>query len=327
LTKRAGGGAREEREGHRERRAALRESKRRRAVRFLKIVRGAVRWLPMSVACAAGEVLGRLVYMGAGRWRRQTDAHLAASLPELSPAERRRIGRRSFALLGRGGFAFFVAHRQGAERTLARLTTEGLENLDAALAEKKGVLLVSFHYGCFEFLGCGIGTRYGARAVGAPSDDTGPTSVLIEMRKDLGCDTIQRGDPLEIIRTLKAGKPVSLLIDQDTSDVHGGFVPFFGQLAHTPLGPAALAVKMGVPVVMGFITWEGLTRHRVTVLPALRPRTDLPAAEAALELTARMTKVGEDEVRKRPEHWVWVHRRWETRPEDHPDYAVFRGGA
>jgi KDO2-lipid IV(A) lauroyltransferase len=147
--------------------------------------------------------------------------------------------------------------------------------------------------------------------------------MLIDMRRELGCDTIQRGEVREVVATLRAGKPVAFLVDQDTDDVKGAFVPFFGRLAHTPIGPAALAVRMGVPVVMGFISWEGLTRHRVHVLPALRPREDLPREEQVLELTARMTKIGEDEIRKRPDHWVWVHRRWETRPEDHPDYPVY----
>jgi len=317
--------AAEKRQNRRRRHGERREKKRRRAVFLLKLLRGAVRWLPMTAACALGDALGTLAYGISGRFRRQSQKHLALAMPELPESERRRIARRSFALLGRGGLAFFVAHRLGAERALERVRVDGVEHMDAAIAEGKGALLVTFHFGAFELLASGIGTRFGARAVGRASDDVGPTAVLIEMRRELGCDTIQRGEALDIIRTLRAGKPVAMLIDQDTNDVHGGFVPFFGHLAHTPLGPAALAVRTGVPVVMGFITWEGLTRHCVTVLPALRARADLPTADAVLELTARMTRVGEDEVRKRPDHWVWIHRRWQTRPEDHPDYPVFRG--
>jgi KDO2-lipid IV(A) lauroyltransferase len=325
LNERAGRDADRRKQARRARHAARRDAKRRRAVFLLLLLRGAVRWLPMPVACALGDGLGTLAYAISGRFRRQTQAHIALAMPELAASERRRIARRSFALLGRGGCAFFVAHRLGAERALVRVQADGIEHMEAALAGGKGALLVTFHFGAFEILASGIGTRFGARAVGRASDDVGPTAVLIQMRRELGCDTIERGEPLAIIRTLRAGRPVAMLIDQDTSDVRGGFVPFFGRLAHTPLGPAALAVRTGVPVVMGFIAWEGLTRHRVTVMPPLFARPDLSGEEATLELTARMTRIGEEQVRRRPDHWVWVHRRWETRPEDHPDYAVWRG--
>lgn len=310
-------------QARRAKRSAKRAASRRRAVVFLRIVRFVAGWMPMPLACAVGHALGSLAYSVWPRWRAQTVEHVATAFPQMSAAEHRRIARRSFALLGRGGFAFVVAHRMGAARALARVAIEHRENAESVMAEGKGMLLVTFHYGAFELLASVIGTELGCRAVGRESDEDGPTALLIEMRRDLGCDTIQRGEVREIVSTLRAGKPVAFLVDQDTDDVKGAFVPFFGRLAHTPIGPAALAVRMGVPIVMGFISWEGLTRHCVHVLPALRPREDLPREEQVLELTARMTKIGEDEIRKRPDHWVWVHRRWETRPEDHPDYPVY----
>jgi KDO2-lipid IV(A) lauroyltransferase len=310
-------------QARRAKRSAKRAASRRRAVAFLRIVRAAVRWMPMPVACAAGHALGSFAFTVWPRWRGQTVRHVAMAFPEKSAAEHRRIARRSFALLARGGFAFVVAHRMGAKRVFERVAIEGRENAYDALAEGKGLLLVTFHYGAFELLASLIGTELGCRAIGRESDEDGPTAMLIDMRRDLGCDTIQRGEVREVVSTLRSGKPVAFLVDQDTDDVKGAFVPFFGRLAHTPIGPAALAVRMGVPVVMGFIWWEGLTRHGVRVMPAIRPREDLPRDEQVLELTARMTKIGEDEIRKRPDHWVWVHRRWETRPEDHPDYPVY----
>ncbi len=305
------------------RRSERRAASRARAVVALKIVRGAVRWMPMPVACAVGDALGQLAYFVAGRWRRQSLHHLELAMPELTPSQRRRIIRRNFGLIGRGGFAFIVAHRMGATRALKNVRVESRETAERVFADGKGVLFVTFHFGCFELMASLIGTEAGARAVGRESDEDGPTAMLIQMRRELGCDTIQRGDPREIISTLRAGKPVALLIDQDTDDVKGAFVPFFGRPAHTALGPAALAVRADVPIVMGFVAWESLTRHRAWVLPPLVPRADLPRDEQVLELTARMTKIGEDAIRERPDHWVWIHRRWETRPEDHPDYPVY----
>jgi KDO2-lipid IV(A) lauroyltransferase len=313
-----------EREKQRRReRAERRAASRRRSAAALRFARSLLRWLPMPIACALGHALGTAAYWLGGRARRQAEEHLAAGLPELSAAERRRIARRSFALLGRGACAFIVAHRQGRERTLRRFTFENVEVPREALAQGKGALLVTFHFGAFEFFASWIGHELGARAVGRESDEDGPTALLIEMRREMGCETIQRGEPREILRTLRHGKPVAFLIDQDVAGVNGVFVPFFGRLAHTPLGPAALAVRTGAPIVMGFVAWDGLTRHRAWALPPLTPRSDLPSDEAALELTARMTRLGEEEVRRRPDHWVWMHRRWETRPEDHPDHPVY----
>jgi KDO2-lipid IV(A) lauroyltransferase len=314
-----------EREKKRRReRAERRAASRRRAATGLRVARALVRRLPMPVACAIGHALGTIAFWIGGRARRQAEEHLASGLPELSAAERRRIARRSFALLGRGACAFMVAHRQGAERTLRRLTFQNVEVPRDALANSsKGALLVTFHFGAFEIFASWIGRELGARAVGRESDEDGPTALLIEMRREMGCETIQRGEPREILRTLRDGRPVAFLIDQDVAGVNGVFVPFFGRLAHTPLGPAALAVRTGAPILMGFIAWDGFTRHRAWALPPLTPRGDLPPDEAALELTARMTRLGEEEIRKRPDHWVWMHRRWETRPEDHPDHPVY----
>jgi KDO2-lipid IV(A) lauroyltransferase len=306
-------------------RSARRRTSRRRAVVVLKIVRGAVRWMPMPVACALGHALGTLVYLAAGRARRQTLEHLEAALgSELSAAQRRRIARRSFAFLGRGAFAFMVAHREGARRALRRCRIEGEASTRAALAEGKGLLMVSFHFGAFEMLASCIGTEIQAAAVARGGETGGgPIELAAQMRRDLGCETIGRGGVREILKALKSGRVLAMLIDQDTSDVKGAFVPYFGRLAHTPLGPAAFAVRTGAPVVLGFIEWEGLTRHRIWALPPIRPRADLPEEDAVLELTHRIMQLGEAEVRRRPDHWVWMHRRWAMRPEENPHIPVW----
>src|SRR6185503_6394123 len=153
------------------------------------------------------------------KWRRQSLLHASMAFPEMSASEHRRIVRRSFALLARGGFAFVVAHRMGAERALERVSIDGREIAEGVLAEGKGMLLATFHYGCFELMASLLGREAGCKAVGRESDEDGPTAMLIDMRRELGCDTIQRGDVREIVSTLRAGKPVAFVIDQDTDDV------------------------------------------------------------------------------------------------------------
>jgi len=143
------------------------------------------------------------------------------------------------------------------------------------------------------------------------------------MRQELGLSTIERGDARSLVRALRDGRPVGLLADHDIEDLNGVFVPFFGRLAHTPLGPANLAVRTKAPLIPLIVEWSSRTTMRIRLLGVLRPRADLPRDEAAYELTYRFTKVGEDAIRQQPEHWVWIHKRWETRPEDRPELPVW----
>lgn len=314
----------EERRWRRKRkRGERRRASRRRAASALRAVRAVVGRLPMPVACALGHALGNVAYLVGGRARRQAHANLDDVLAGTPRRERRRIARRSFALAARGIAAFLVAHRMGRERARRYLTVEGEEHVRAALATGKGPIAVSFHFGCFEFLDTWVSEFRGCY-VSRETDEDGPNALLFQMRRDLGVETIERGQVRELLGAIRDARPVGMLIDQDTDDVNGVFVPFFGKLAYTAPGAAALALRLGAPLIMFFVEWEGLTRHRVRVLPMLEPRKDLSRDEAALELTARMTRIGEEEVRRRPDHWVWMHRRWQTRPEDKPDCAVWR---
>src|SRR5207244_2641559 len=151
-------------------------------------------WLPMPVACALGDALGSFAYLVFPRFRRQSAAHVGIAFGDaMPPRERRRVVRRSFALLGRGALALFVAHRLGSRRAHEYLRVENGDIARAALAEGKGLLFVSCHYGCFELVGSWAGVNLGCKAISAPGDDVEPAALLIDMRRDLGCETIERG--------------------------------------------------------------------------------------------------------------------------------------
>jgi KDO2-lipid IV(A) lauroyltransferase len=169
--------------------------------------------------------------------------------------------------------------------------------------------------------------RFGIRSVTADAREGTAADRLVKMRHGLGARPIQRGDPREIVKELRAGNAVGMVVDHDVDAVRGVFVPFFGRSSHTVIGPGTFAVRQGVPMVSVRIEWTSLTRHRVTYGPSFLPRTDLPKGEAALELMARVTREVERQIRERPDHWMWLHRRWTTRPEDAPELPVWTGDA
>ena len=125
-------------------------------------------------------------------------------------------------------------------------------------------------------------------------------------RKRLGTDVIARGEPDAPSRLLslrRRGGFLLAFIDQDIR-VQSVYVPFFGRLAHTPVGPAKMALRWSMPVVPAFCERLEDGSHRVEFAPAL------PRYESAEELTAAITSAIESQIRKRPEQWVWMHRRW-----------------
>jgi KDO2-lipid IV(A) lauroyltransferase len=256
--------------------------------------------------------------------RRQTLGNLAIAYgAEKSEAERRRIGRRSYVLAGRGLFAWIVLHRMGAERATALVTPEISPEAAAVLDSGKGAIYLTQHSGLFELIGSWSAKHYGVVTVGRDAGADPGTTMLIDMRSEMGLRTIEQGSPREILRTLKDGGKVAMLADQDIRRVNGAFVPFFGRLAHTPTGPAAMAVRLKVPIVCSVAEWRSFTTHTARAVDVLWPREDLQGEDAVLELTARCSEAIERAVRRRPEEWLWMHDRWRASPADLPESPIW----
>ncbi len=282
-------------------------------------------WLPLPVAAWFGEWTMALAAALLPALRHRVEYHVRLALgAERDEAELRAITARALRLIGRGAASYLVLHRMGAERLLARVEVADEAHLDAALADGHGAIVVSAHYGLFEAGACHLGSRRNGIAVGRDAGDTGPTRLLIGMRADLGCPTIERGDARAVVRALRDNRPVAIVADHDVARLNGLFVPFFGRLAHTPIGPGSLCVRTGAPIVPLLVEWIDRTHYRVRYFPPLRPRADLGREEAAYELTWRFTRLFEDRIRAEPAPWLWLHKRWETRPEQRPDLPVWQ---
>jgi KDO2-lipid IV(A) lauroyltransferase len=195
------------------------------------------------------------------------------------------------------------------------------------LAAGRGVIFVTGHIGNWELLAALVARRgYDACVVATPVYDERIDQRLVAARAVHGVETIRRGSASaarQLLSALRRNAVLGMLIDQDT-DVDGAFVPFFGRLAHTPIGAASLALRTDARVICGFLVREGTSRHRVVLDgPVELVRTGDPDRDAA-ENTIRLTQLIERHIRAHPDQWIWFHRRWKRRPDTASPLAADR---
>jgi KDO2-lipid IV(A) lauroyltransferase len=279
-------------------------------IRLLAVLLGAV---PHRAALAFGRALGRLGWSISGRDRNRALDHLSLALPELPEPERRRIARDSFLYQGMNAAELLHLLRRGSDGMLAQIEVQGWENVEAARATRRPILILTGHCGNWELIA--VALSHGGlppAAIARPADDPRIQDLIVSIRRRLGTTTIARGTrgaARQILEVLRSGGAIAMLIDQDTK-VDGVWVPFFGRPAFTPVGPAELAIKQDMRVVPSFIERRPDGGHLVRFLPVL------PLPKDPQEATALMTAEIEEQVRRRPEQWVWWHKRWRRQPPE-----------
>jgi len=278
------------------------------AVRCLVFVFGL---LPHRVALGLGRALGRLAWRLSERDRRRALEHLSFALAELPEEERIRIARASFLSAGMNLAELLHFLKHSRQEILRHLDIEGWENVAAAKASGRSILILTGHCGNWELIGTALHNGgVPPAAVARPLDDAGLQKLLVDLRNHLGTTTIARGTrgaPRQLLEVLRSGGALAMLIDQDTK-VDGVWVPFFGRPAFTPVGAAEIALRQKANVIPSFIERRPGGNHLIRFLPPL----DLP--QDPREVTALMTAKIEEQVRRRPEQWVWWHKRWRRQP-------------
>jgi KDO2-lipid IV(A) lauroyltransferase len=278
---------------------------------------GLLRRLPRRVALLLMRGLGRLGFIMAGGPRRRTIKHLSLVYgQEKSAAEIKKLARRvfiHFATAAADLIRMPVILKQGIDKLV---TASGLEHLDRALAEGRGVLMISCHFGNWEMLGAWIAQQgYPSRVVGTSLFDPRLDRILVATRDQAGYTNIARGKGTrEIIRALKKGGVVGMLTDQDTK-AEGVFVNFFGRPAHTPTGPAVLARRLDLPIIPIFIYLQDDLTYRIECLPPLELVKSDDEAYDIQANTQKCSDTYEAMIRRFPEQWVWMHKRWKTQPD------------
>jgi KDO2-lipid IV(A) lauroyltransferase len=279
--------------------------------------------LPLGLALRVGELGALLAYALDAPHRRVGMVNLKLAFPERPLRARRHILRESFLNLGR--MAVELAH-------LPRLSDERLEDMvrfedeawwsEAVGWERStGVLILSGHFGNWELLVFAHGRRGHPvhmvhRAIANPLVDR----WLAGLRRRAGTRMIRKSaGAAGVLHALHEHGLLVLPIDQNSTRGLGVFVDFFGVPASTNSGMARIALRTDAPIVPAFIVREGRSaRHRVHVLPILQVERSGDPAEDVRRNTQRFTSVFEEMVRRHPEQWLWMHKRWKTRPAGEP---------
>ena len=281
---------------------------------FIKILGAMPR--PLSRAFAIG--ISQVVYLLHFRLRQVGMRNLAMVFPEKSEAERARILRGVFASLGRQLAELCQFPKYTPENIDEVVTYDGLENYERAYARRKGVLFLTAHFGGWE-LSAFAHSLHGhwLHIVMRPMDNQYLDRWLQNYRTMHGNKTVAKDDFVRgLLAAMKAGETVGILMDTNMTPPQGIFVDFFGIPACTASGLARIALRTDAAVVPGFTIWDpALRKYRLRFDPALEliRSGDLEADIAAN--TQLFTRVIEDYVRNYPDQWLWVHRRWKTRPE------------
>jgi KDO2-lipid IV(A) lauroyltransferase len=280
---------------------------------LLKIV-GA---LPRPLARAAGISIAWTVYLLHGKLRRVGMRNLELAFPDKSRGERKKILRGVFTSLGRQVAEVCLFPKYTRENVSKIVVYEGFENFERALARGKGVLFLTAHLGAWE-LSAFAHSLYGhpLKIVMRPLDNPYLDRMTRAYRTMHGNKTVDKDFARGLIAALRKGETVGVLMDTNMIASQGVFVDFFGMKACTASGAARVALKTDAAVVPGFTIWDPvLQKYRLRFDPAVELiRTNNNDADVVAN-TAKFTKVIEEYVRRYPDQWLWVHRRWKTRPE------------
>ena len=278
-------------------------------------------WLPLRMALSVGSTLGRGAYYCSGRLRRTGQRNLELAFPDLTLTERRRLLHGCFQSLGRLLGVFSQFNSADTQTLQSIVECEGLENIDAARQSGRGVILFTGHVGAWELSSFALSLfghplSFLVRRIDNPKIE----KLVDERRERLGNRTIdKRSAAREMLQILQGGGTLGILVDLNTLDREGIFVDFFGVPASTTFMLAKLALRTEAAVLPVFAPWD--RERRRFLLKIDEPLTVERSGDDeddVRRLTQLFTGVVEKYVRRYPDQWLWIHRRWKTRPPGEP---------
>jgi KDO2-lipid IV(A) lauroyltransferase len=283
-------------------------------VRFLgSMPRGSARFFAEGLAWAVYQLFGRL--------RRVGERNLRLAFPQLSAEQRKALLRGTYRHLGWQLVEFCRMNGYTAQNTQDWIRTEGLEHYLSAQARGKGVLVLTGHLGAWELssfyhslMGCPMGMVI-RRLDNRLLDQFVNGIRCLHGNRVLHKDDFARG----LLTAMRAGDTVGILMDTNMTPPQGVFVDFFGHKACTAAGLARVALKTGAAVLPGFMLWEAAERRYVLHFGQELCFDETGDVEAdILAATQQCNDVLESWIRRYSDQWLWIHRRWKTRPVGEP---------
>ncbi len=271
--------------------------------------------LPLTAALGVGKFFGFLAYLILPKYSKIAKENLTRAFgSEKTPQEINKIALNVFCNLGMSA-AEILSMPKIKRRSDKIIYSAGFEKIDNALKQKKGAIVVSAHFGNWEllpiyFMSRGYPSNFIARRLYYEKYD----EWVKLMREHAGANVIYREEsPRKIIEVLKKNELLGIMPDQDIDSIDGVFVNFFNRPAYTPSAPAAIAMKMGCPILPCFIVREGPLRHKIIIEDPVPLVNTGNQDEDVKTNTQRWSSVVESYIRKYPEQWVWMHKRWKTK--------------
>jgi Kdo2-lipid IVA lauroyltransferase/acyltransferase len=286
----------------------------------LLLIRG-IGLLPRGLARRIGAVIGALAFLALPRLRRVGYRNLQIAFPNLSRAQHTAILRAEYRSLGWQLGEFCQMRKYTRENTKNFLRYEGLEHYLAARDAGQGVLILTGHLGAWEL------SSFYHSLMGYPMsmvirrlDNELVDQLVNGIRCQHGNTVVHKDDFARgLISAMRQGETVGILMDTNMTPPQGVFVDFFGTPACTASGMARVALRTGAAVLPGFLLWEESSQsyvlHFGRQLELVRSDDNEVDIVANTEL---FTRTLEDYIRQYPGQWLWLHRRWKTRPEGHP---------
>src|SRR6266568_2183052 len=276
--------------------------------------------LPLRLLFVVGQFLGLCAWIILGKYRRLAQRNTAIAFgDEKSPGQLRRLVRRHFQRLGANLLCSVKLTQMSPEKILRRVTVENIEAMDSRFRAGVPVVLVLSHLGTWELFAQLMPKFVGYVRNASVYQKLGNRFIDAHVRRtrgQTGLELFDRQDGFDpVIDLLRSGGGVGVLSDQHAGD-HGLWTPFFGRLASTSPLPALLAKRTRAAVIAAAVYTTGPARWRMV----FTERFDQPGASIA-NLTSKINKVIEQQIRVAPEDWFWVHNRWKT-PE--PNFLLAR---
>jgi len=271
-------------------------------------------FLPRRLWLAACGALGYAFFLASSKVRNEVTKHLSfAYRNEMSAAEIRKLTPRVFIMLGKNAgivLRDFVLSKKNFRK---QVTVEGSDHAQKAFESGRGVIFLTAHLGPFESIGTELSLRgFHPFIIGTPLKHPLLNNLLLQQRTKFGATAIERGK--ETYRTLKnisSGGTMAILIDQDTS-VKSVFVNFFGRKCSTPAGAALMAMRTGAAIIPVFTHLKDDGKQEINYYPEVHLVNSGDEEQDVVANTQMLTNIIEREIRRWPEQWVWMHRRWKT---------------
>ena len=278
-------------------------------------------WIARSLPRRLGLMLfgfaGVLSYLLHADSRRKTLSNISHVFDgEYSGRRKWLLGMRTFRNLGRNVFDALRIPYTRTEKLLGLVTIDGEEILRRGMSEGKGVIVPTGHIGNWELLAAYLAVKgYPVSVVAKSLKDPRLNQLLLRSRESVGIQNIDRSSGgHKVLRALREGRILGILMDQDTS-VKGMFTDFLGKNAFTPTGPAELAVRTAAPLIPIRLVMTSDKRYNINVGQPLEAPGDI-GEDKSIEMLTRLCNVYlENQIRKYPAQWVWMHERWKSAAE------------